>query len=125
MRGIKNREGGKWKRPAAFVILFIILIILLNSVKNVYQKKKMAQETLTKTEKEISDLKNRDQFLKESIEKMATKEGTEFEIRKKLNVAQAGEGVAIIVDQNTSSSVQTTAISSWQNFKNFFSWLFK
>jgi cell division protein FtsB len=125
MRGIKNKESNKWKKLSVFLILLIVLVVLLNSVKNVYQKKQAAQEALSRMEKEMGDLENRDKFLKESINKMATKEGIEFEMRQKLNVAAAGEKVAIIVDEETPPSVQSLSLSSWQKIKNFFIDLFR
>jgi hypothetical protein len=100
-------------------------VVLVNSVRGVYQKKKSAEEILVRMEKETSDLKNRDQYLKASIERMATKEGLEFEMRKKLNVAQAGEGVAIIVENGDSSTTTDTQISAWQKFKNFWIGIFR
>ncbi|MFH0804081.1 MAG: hypothetical protein V1896_00570 [Candidatus Zambryskibacteria bacterium] len=125
MRGIKNKESGKWKRLAFFLLLLLVFGVLLNSVRNVYQKKKTAQGALARMEKEVADLENRDQFLKESIAKMATQEGLEFEIRKKLNVAEAGESVAIIVDETQTTPVPAVPVSSWQKIKNFFTDLFR
>lgn len=76
-------------------------------------------------EKEALDLENRDEFLKESIEKLSTREGLEFEIRKKLNVAEIGESVAIIVNEEKITSAPNTETSSWQKLKDFFNWLFE
>lgn len=125
MRGIKNKESGKWKKVGVFVILFIMLVVLLNSARNVYEKKKEADQTLVRMEKEAKDLKDRETYLKESLNKLSTKEGVEFELRQKLNVAQVGESVAIIVDENASSSTQTSSVSAWQKFKSFWSDLFR
>ncbi|MFA6405764.1 MAG: hypothetical protein WCW46_03410 [Candidatus Paceibacterota bacterium] len=125
MRGIKKKEEGNWKKWVSFLFFLFLLVVLVNSVRGVYQKKKSAEEILVRMEKETSDLKNRDQYLKASIERMATKEGLEFEMRKKLNVAQAGEGVAIIVENGDSSTTTDTQISAWQKFKNFWIGIFR
>ena len=74
---------------------------------------------------EVVALDKREEFLKESLEKLKTREGVEFEIRKKLNVASPGEGVAIIVDEEQSTTTSNQNISSWQKFKNFFSRIFR
>ncbi|KKQ78211.1 MAG: hypothetical protein UT00_C0001G0096 [Parcubacteria group bacterium GW2011_GWA1_38_7] len=74
---------------------------------------------------EVVALDKREEFLKESLEKLKTREGVEFEIRKKLNVATPGEGVAIIVDEEQSTTTSNQNISSWQKFKNFFSRIFR
>lgn len=125
MRGIKNREKGKWKRLVVFLILLSIFAILLNSIKNVYIKKKIAQKTLVRMEKEASELEKRNKFLKELLEKLTTKEGLEFEMRERLNVAKIGENVAIIVEEKPLATASQTAISPWQKLKNFLSELFK
>lgn len=125
MKGLKNKNTGKWKRLATLPLLLIVLGVLINSVWNVYQKRESAQQILTRMEKEAADLENRKIFLKESLAKLNTTEGIEFEIRKKLNVAGAGEGVAIIVEEEQAKQVTRETLSSWQKIKNFFVWLFE
>jgi cell division protein FtsB len=125
MRGVKNREGNKWKKWTAFLFLFLLFGFLLNSVRNVYKKKEVAQEALARMEKQKTELEERQKILKESLAKLATDDGMAIEIRKKLNVAQAGESVAVIVDEKQNTPPPVSSISSWQKIKDFFSWLFK
>ncbi len=125
MRGIKSRGENKWKRLAAFLALLLIFGFLLNSVKNVYQKKIEAQKLLVQMEEEKTKLEERDQFLKESLASLSTSEGMNFEIRQKLNVAQAGERVAVIVDEGQPATTSSANISSWQKIKDFFAELFR
>jgi cell division protein FtsB len=125
MRGIKSRGENKWKRLATFFALLLVFGFLLNSLKNVYQKKIEAQKLLTQMEGDKAKLEERDQFLKESIAKLGTPEGVNFEIRQKLNVAGAGESVAVIVDEQQPTSTPASQISAWQKIKVFFINLFK
>jgi cell division protein FtsB len=125
MRGLKHKESGKWKKVGIFLILFLILIFLSNSLNNVYQKKKNADMALTRMKERVTDLQNREEVLKQSLARLDTEDGMKFEIRKKLNVAQAGESVAVIVDPEQKAPVPSYLISPWQKFKNFFSWLFQ
>jgi hypothetical protein len=125
MRGLKNREQGKWKKMALFGVLFLTFVFLSNSVHNVYKKKKAAGEALTRMEQEKTKLEERDRYLKESLARLSTSEGMGFEARKKLNIAEAGESVAIIVDQVASTSDESGTSSTWQKIKNLFSNLFK
>jgi cell division protein FtsB len=125
MRGIKTKGNGKWKRVAGFLALLLIFGFLLNSVRNVYQKKELAQETLARMEKEAADLKSREAFLKESLQKLNTAEGMNFEMRKKLNVAEVGESVAVIVDNPAPAPATQPTISVWQKMKDFLVGLFK
>jgi cell division protein FtsB len=125
MRGVKTSRGGGWKRAGAFLVLLIVFGVLLNSVRNVYKKKVGAEKALSQVQSEIKDLEDRQKFLTESLARLDTQEGLKFEIRKKLNVAEAGESVAIVVDEETSSSTPPSSISSWQKLKNFFTGLFE
>jgi len=125
MRGIKTKEQGKWKRMLIFCSLFIVLLLLLNSVHNVYKKKKAADEALVQMQKETNELEQRENVLEKSIDRMKTTEGIEFEMRKNLNVVREGEKVAIIVDEKNSSSTTQSEETVWQKTKNFFKNLFK
>jgi len=119
MRGLKSKEQGQWKKWGTFLLLFLILLLLTHSASNVYKKKKVAEETLVRMEKDTEELKNRDQVLKTAIARMATEDGLKFEMRKKLNVAEVGERVAIIVDDEETPTTTGAQISAWQKFKNF------
>lgn len=125
LKGIKNRENEKWKKIAICLALVLVLGLLINSVSKVYKKKKEAERALVRMENQAAELKERDEFLRDSLEKLSTEEGIEFEIRKKLNVAEVGESVAIIVEEKLATSTPTAKISPWQKFKNFFTDIFK
>lgn len=125
MRGVKTKNSGGFKKWSIFLGLVLLLLLLLNSLSNVYQKKREAQKALSFMQTELDDLKKRDEFLKNSIASIQTKEGLEFEIRKKLNVAEVGESVAIIVEEKEASSTPSANLSPWQKFKNFFTKVFK
>ena len=125
MSGIKNKDSGKWKRVAVFSFLLVVFVFLLNSVTNVYKKKNEAELTLTRMQGQLASLEAKDQSVKESIANISTQEGLEFELRQKLNVAAAGENVAVIVDEPQSTSSPITPFSPWQKFVNFLTELFK
>jgi hypothetical protein len=125
MRGIKTKGSDKWKKISIFLILITLLVVVLNSARKVYEKRVEAQDTLTRMQAEVAQLQSRDQTLKESIKSINTTEGLEFELRQKLNVAQAGEGVAVIVNEPEPTSTQVTPLSPWQKIVNLFTGLFK
>lgn len=124
MRGVKTKESGKWKRASVFLALLVLLAALLNSVNKVYQKKKEAGLALYRMQEEARELGERERSLKESLAKLETDEGLKFEMRKKLNVAEVGERVAIIVE-NGGATENPKPNSIWQKIKYFFEWLFE
>ncbi|MEK7634836.1 MAG: hypothetical protein AAB446_00140 [Patescibacteria group bacterium] len=125
MRGIKTKDNNKWKKIAAVSALFLVLIILANSVRKVYNKRVESEATLVRMKNELKNLEDRQKNLSASLERLKTVDGLEFEMRKKLNVAQAGESVAIIVDSPEPTMTSVVQISGWQKFKNFVVGLFK
>jgi cell division protein FtsB len=125
MRGLKNRGEHIGKRVTIFFVLVLILCALTNSVYKVYSKRVEAQKTLARMQDEIKAMEEREGQLAASLKRLETDEGMALEMRKKLNVAEAGESVAIIVDDNKSVSVPVAQTSPWQKFKNFVVDLFK
>jgi hypothetical protein len=125
MRGVKTKTAGRWKRVVISLTLFFVLAIFLNAVNNVYQKKKSAEALLVRMENEVQELKERESFLSSSLSRLQTVEGIKFEIRRKLNVAEAGESVAIIVAQEETDRANPSDLSVWQQIKLFFTKLFE
>jgi cell division protein FtsB len=125
LKGVKNKNSGKWKKIVSFLFLLLLLLVLLRSVNNVYEKKKAADEALVRMKKEISNLEAREKSLKQDLARLNTKEGLEFEMKKNLNVAAAGESVAVIVPYTEPTSTSVIKVSAWQKIKNFFTDLFK
>lgn len=119
MRGVKTKENTKWKRIGLFLLVFLVMILLLNSVKNVYKKKIEAEETLARMNSEVAELQDRKNDLNQSLERLKTEEGMKFEMRKRLNVSEHGESVAIIVNDESKNSVKTEK-TFWQKTKDFF-----
>jgi len=125
MRGIKSKGENKWKKIASFSALFLLLIILINSTRKVYEKKVEAQKMLSQMQTDVKTLTDRQQVLNEDLQKLSTTDGVAFEMRKKLNVAEAGESVAVIVDLPQSTSTPVVEVSGWQKVKSFVVRLFK
>ena len=90
MRGIKKRGISGWKRLGLFVLLFLLLVILGNSTRKVYNKKENAELALSKMHQDVVELAEREKELKESESRIKSSEGLEFELRKKFTVARPG-----------------------------------
>src|SRR3989344_2449527 len=120
MRGVKRKNGEDWKKYAIFCLLLILLAVLGNSTRKVYNKKAETEKALLRMQEETLELEDRKEILEANLKRIQTDEGMEFEIRKKFNVARAGEGIAIIVEEKSTSPDSTTSLSFWQKFKNFF-----
>ncbi len=125
MRGIKTRTDGQWKRIAIFIVLSIVLLVALNAVRKVYNRRQAAEDLLARITVEAQNLEARKKYLEDSLRKLETSEGLEFELRKKLNVAEVGESVAIIVTEEGSAGSTKLELSVWQQLKDAFKNLFR
>lgn len=125
MKGIRSKKENKWKRIAVFLALLLVFGFLLNSVRKIYNKKEEAQKVMARMEEEKAKLKEREKFLNDSLARLETTEGLKFEMRKKLNVAEVGESVAIIVNEEQAIPASSSKISPWQKLKDFLMGLFK
>ena len=122
MRGIKVKTKGSnnFKKILIFIALLILLTVLVNSVYGVYKKKKNADRALAQMQFDIKTLEERQEFLNDSVARLETKEGLEFEIKKKFNVALADEKVALIINEESTTTSKTATVSFWQKIKDFF-----
>ena len=124
MRGVKTSGDHRWKRAVIFAVLLLVFGVLLNSVYKVYQKKNNAEEALARMQAELQELEERRSFLTDSLTKLATEEGLKFEIKKKLNMAEVGESIAIIVEEENEPAESGFSASAWQKLKDLFKNLF-
>lgn len=84
--------------PITILVLAILLLLLTRSVFGVYSKEKRARENLKRVEAEFADLLEREDFLEEGIQNLATPEGIEAEIRERYGVSKPGEKVVVIIE---------------------------
>ena len=103
------------------VILLVIILLLLKSVWNVYEKESLTRDNLDKTASDLQGLKDREQMLSTEIDRLKTTSGTEAEIREKYGLVKPGEEVIVIVDKNSSSTDDISPIepSFWQKIVNW------
>lgn len=125
LKGIKRKTEQDWKKYAAFFALLLLLVTLSNSLRKAYNKKAEAEEALALMQAELEALEARQAELGSSIESLGTPDGLALEMRRKLNVAGAGESVAIIVDDQKPEPEPEPERSAWQRFKDFVVGIFR
>jgi cell division protein FtsB len=119
--------------PASILILFIVFIILIRAIFSVYQKQNISIQNLAKEKMEYEKMSQRKEKLVSSIEYLKTDDGVESEIRNKFRLVKQGESIAVIINDEASSTKNT--IKSPQNtseiststsfFGKIFNYLFK
>ena len=107
----------------SIIVLVVLLVLSGKGVFSMYEKYREAVTHRQESERQVAQLADREQFLKREIERLATTQGVEQEIRQKFNVKKQGEEVVVIVEPNENKNaalVQSRAASVWLWFKSFF-----
>ena len=115
----KERESQKWRKITSFILLIIVFLLLLNSVYKVYNKKRKIDSALAQSRDELRELQERENQLIGLKDRINTRDGLEYELRKKFGVAKVDESVVIIVDKQNKGDIDTTSESLWEKIKNF------
>lgn len=108
----------------AIGILLLLCGLLFRATWGMYVKATQSKEEASKVSLELSELKQREVVLRDSIEKLKTDSGVEAEIREKYNVAREGEQVVVLVG-GTTTIATTTPKSFWDKTRQFFSNMFR
>ncbi len=114
--------------PISLSVLFLIFIIILRSVFNVYSKEKISKINLEKEKIEYEKMSSRKDNLLNSIDYLKTDDGVESEIRNKFRLVKEGESVTVIVNNDSMSSISigtSTKIKSKSLLSSIFEWFSK
>lgn len=103
-------------------VLAVVVVLLLNSVWNIYTTERETRLTRNNLEREFLELKEREELLRKEIERLKTTRGVEEEIRSKFEVSKDGESVMVIVDptKDKKTQIYKRENSFWSKFLNFF-----
>ncbi len=124
----KKKIGNFMYSPISLLVLFIIFIIILRSVFNVYSKEKISKLNLEKEKIEYEKMNSRKDNLLNSIDYLKTDDGIESEIRNKFRLVKEGESVTVIVNDNSMSSISigtSTKVQSKSLLSSIFEWFSK
>ncbi len=90
--------------PLALLLLFLILLVFIRAVFDVYKKERVSDQYLKKEQEQLASMTSRQKELSQSVDYLKTDKGVEVELRSKFRVVREGESVAVIVDNDASSS---------------------
>lgn len=102
------QERGRFRRrlqsPILAIALFIIFILVARSTWEVYKKDRIARINREESEKALSLLRARKEYLNSQLKNLSTERGVEGELRSKYQVTKEGEkGLVIVEDISTTS----------------------
>ena len=118
------RRRISWKnKPLVLILATLILGFSVRASWKVYKNREESLRLLSESENHLKDLEGREGFLNTELERLATDEGKQGELRKKFGLAFPGENVAIIVESQTKEE-DLSSQSLWYKIKVFFLNLF-
>ncbi len=104
--------------PIVLIVLTIIFFIMAKAVWGVYMKEKLSRQNLEKEKSELERLAIREKSLASSIDYLKTEQGIESEIRTKFRAVRENEKVAVIIEEQASSTpavATSTSRGFWYN----------
>jgi cell division protein FtsB len=105
--------------PVILLLLLFILFLVLKALWGVYAKEEISSDYLKSEQGELDKMVARQKELAQSVEFLKTDRGVEAEIRSKFRVIKEGESVAVILDNDATSTPKvatTTPPSIWKRF---------
>ena len=108
-------------------VIFIVIVVILTLIPGVYGIYVKGQESAkdrSAAERELADLKTREEMLSSKLNYVNTDRGLEEEIREKFNVAKQGESVIVLVDKpvvaSTTENDANIFRAMWNKIKKVF-----
>jgi cell division protein FtsB len=91
-----------FRSPLMAMILFLVILILMSAVYDRFVIERDMATRRNELEGDLQRLEVRKMQLKEQVDYLSHERGIEAEMRRNFDVAQAGEKVVIILDDETS-----------------------
>ncbi|MFA6273196.1 MAG: hypothetical protein WC673_01750 [Candidatus Paceibacterota bacterium] len=115
---IKKIFFAQWKTA----IMIILVIFAGRAAFNIYGRYQDSRASLALIEKELTTIENKKTTLEKTTTALKTEEGIKEEIRQKYQVAQDGEQLIVIIDDEQKKPTETPEKRTgiWQPILKFF-----
>ncbi len=94
-----------YSKPAV-ALAGTIFVLLVFPTWNAYSKMRISAEKKEEVAREVAALKERMERLESEIQRLATPEGIEEELRKKFDVGKEGEEIYVLIEGGNTKGVQ-------------------
>jgi len=105
-------------RRLALLVLFVVLMLAFWGVWGVYQKERSSRHLRVLAEAEQIELEARRVRLAEDIARLGTDRGKEEELRERYGLADAGEGLIVIIEPLMTTTTRATS-TFFKRVRNF------
>ncbi len=98
--------------PIVIIVLLILVIVLGREVYERYTIEREMADRRLEVESQLDELTERRDALKEKVEYLSNERGIEAEMRRNFDVAQEGEKVIIILEDESQANVEPIPVAS-------------
>lgn len=98
--------------PIVIIILLVLVVILGREVYERYTIEREMADRRLEVESQLDELTERRDALKEKVEYLSNERGIEAEMRRNFDVAQEGEKVIIILEDESQANVEQIPVAS-------------
>ena len=120
----QEKAKRKFYKKLIWAAILLLIIVLIKPTWKIWQKYRISERELSRAEKEISELKQREFYLENELRELGTQAGKEKEVIKKFDLVRKGEKLAVIVDFDTTSSETEEKPGFFKRFfKKYFGWM--
>lgn len=92
--------------PIVIIVLLVLVIVLGREVYERYTTEREMADRRLEVESQLDELTERRDALKEKVEYLSNERGIEAEMRRNFDVAQEGEKVIIILEDESLANVE-------------------
>lgn len=117
----QKRKVRSWMyNRLTIALLFVTFVFVAHSTWVVYRKKVESEEMMSVSLKNVETLRSRSADLQKKIDRLATAQGVEEEVRSKFSVAKEDENMVIIIQDEVSTSTKVQKRTFWSRFVALF-----
>ncbi len=99
--------------PLSIVLFAVVAFFLAKGVWNIFEKERLAKDEAEVAQVNLMLLQKRQAALLAEIDRLQSTRGVEEELRAKFNATKPGEGVIVIVDNQSAGERKTATTTSW------------
>lgn len=104
------------------IILGVVCIILIFSTYKISKKYIRTRSALHDSQVELHKLQNNESQIIQSIDRLSTDPGREYEVREKYRVVKQGEKLIVVIDDTLTQVPKEPTNGIFENFKE---WLYR
>jgi cell division protein FtsB len=116
----KKLSKSRLKTWTRLSLLVLLALFFAKELFDIYNKNKSASIDRRSSDKELSELEERRDYLVDKMASLKTNRGQEAEIRRNFSVVKPGEKVLVIVGSEDSTTSTSTEDEWLERIKMFF-----